>query len=95
MLNALLQSLLSSHAHRVQDHLLCVVSELVSCEAGQARLVSAGVVGAVQKLRNKEAHARTISFILLKISSNPLVAARCAVCVLLIGVLSDAKRERS
>ncbi|CAB1104642.1 unnamed protein product [Ectocarpus sp. CCAP 1310/34] len=70
MLTMLLQALILDHA-LAQRHVLRLLCGLVSNEATQAEVVSAGVVRAVQEMSNRDMHASAISLILFNISCNP------------------------
>lgn len=77
MLNMLLRAVVLDHTV-AQHHILCLLCGLVSNESTQANVVAAGVVGAVQAMRNRDTHASAIGLILFNISCNPKLAGRCA-----------------
>lgn len=77
MLTMLLQALVRDHA-LAQRHVLRLLCGLVSNEATQADVVSAGVVRAVQEMSNRDTHASAISLILFNISCNPSLSGRYA-----------------
>lgn len=77
MLTMLLQALVLDHA-LAQRHVLRLLCGLVSNEATQADVVSAGVVQAVQEMSNRDKHASAISLILFNISCNPSLSGRYA-----------------
>eukprot|EP00903_Cladosiphon_okamuranus_P011079 g10458.t1 len=70
MLKMLLRALVLDHT-LAQHHILRLLCGLVSNEATQAEVVSAGVVRAVQEMGNRDMHATDISLILFNISCNP------------------------
>lgn len=75
MLRMLLGALVLDHTS-AQHHILCLLCSLVSNEASQADVVSAGVVRAVQDMGNRDAHASLISLILFNISCEASLASR-------------------
>lgn len=75
MLDMLLRALVLDHA-LAQHHILRLLCGLVSNEATQAEVVSAGVVRAVQEMGNRDMHASDISLILFNISCNPSLSGR-------------------
>lgn len=75
MLKMLLRALVLDHA-LAQHHILRLLCGLVSNEATQAEVVSAGVVRAVQEMSNRNMHASDISVILFNISCNPSLSGR-------------------
>lgn len=77
MLNLLLRALVLDHTV-AQHHIVCLLCGLLSNESTQAVVVSAGVVGAVQAMSNRDVHASAIGRILFNISCNPELAGRCA-----------------
>ncbi|CAM9586169.1 unnamed protein product, partial [Hapterophycus canaliculatus] len=70
MLKMLLRALVSDQT-LAQHHILRLLCGLVSNKGIQAEVVSAGVVGAMQEMGNRNTHASAISFILFNISCNP------------------------
>ena len=75
MLKMLLRALVLDHA-LAQHHILRLLCGLVSNEATQTEVVSAGVVRAVQEMGNRDMHAPDISLILFNISCNPSLSGR-------------------
>lgn len=75
MLSMLLRALVLDHTV-AQHHILCLLCGLVSNESTQSDVVSAGVVGAVQAMSNRDTHASAIGLILFNISCNPKLAGR-------------------
>lgn len=90
MLKMLLRALVLDHA-LAQHHILRLLCGLVSNEATQADVVSAGVVRAVQEMGNRDMHASDISLILFNISCNPSLSGRYA--QLLVRLESCLRRE--
>lgn len=77
MLKMLLRALVLDHA-LAQHHILRLLCGLVSNEATQAEVVSAGVVRAMQDMGNRDMHASDISLILFNISCNSSLSGRYA-----------------
>lgn len=75
MLKMLLRALVVDHTS-AQHHILRLLCGLVSNESMQAEVVSAGVVGAMQEMGNRDVHASAISLILFNISCNPILSGR-------------------
>lgn len=75
MLKMLLRALVLDHA-LAQQHILRLLCGLVSNEATQAEVVSAGVVRAVQEMGNRDMHASAISLILFNVSCNTSLSGR-------------------
>lgn len=86
ILNQLLQALVLDHTV-AQHHILRLLRGLVSNEATQPEVVSAGVVRAVHAMSNKELHAPDISLIFFNISCNPTLAGRYAASLLSLRVV--------
>ena len=89
MLKMLIRALALDHA-LAQHHILRLLCGLVSNEATQAEVVSAGVVRAVQDMGNRDMHASAISLILFNISCNASLSSRYAH---LLVSLSDCERK--
>lgn len=77
MLKMLLRALALDHA-LAQHHILRLLCGLVSNEATQAEVVSAGVVRALQDMGNRDMHASAISLILFNISCDASLSGRYA-----------------
>lgn len=78
MLNMLLRALVLDHTV-AQHHILHLLCGLVSNEDTQTKVVSAGVVCAMQTMSKRDTHASAISLILFNISCNPSLAGRCTI----------------